>query len=90
MPHFFTVTPPPGSVTTEACLGPFSTTEEAERSRTAMLSDGVPHGTTVSEVFQESLSWFMNRPRPQTHIPQQDGSTLEIWTDGSQRILPPV
>jgi hypothetical protein len=55
-----------------------------------MLSDGVPHGTTVSEVFQESLSWFMNRPRPQTHIPQQDGSTLEIWTDGSQRILPPV
>ena len=89
MPHFVIVTPPEGSQATEAILGPFESLASAELSRAAMLADGMPEGTVIGEAFEESLSWHRARPKPQTTIPQDDGSILEIWTDGSQRILQP-
>lgn len=88
MPMFFTVTPPPESNETQSILGPFSSTIEAENSRNAMIADGLGETATIGEIFEETLSWFLARPKPQTSIPQDDGSTLEIWTDGSQRIIP--
>lgn len=88
MPYFVLVTPPEGSIETEACVGPFSSLQEAEACRQNIVDDGPPEGTVVSEVQEQSLTWFRSRPVPQTTIPQEDGSTLEIWTDGSQRIIP--
>lgn len=88
MPFFFCVTYPSDPAGVEGCYGPLETAEEAQESRARLIEDEPFPGAVVHEVQEQPLSWYLVRPVPQTTISQDDGSLLEIWTDGSQRIIP--
>lgn len=88
MPFFFIVERPTESGAAQGCQGPYDTAALAEKSRAQMIEDDPFPGAVFHEVQEQPLSWYLARPVPQTTISQDDGSLLEIWTDGSQRIIP--
>jgi len=83
MPHFFEVTPPEGDTYT---LGPFTSSVEAEACRTAVMTDKPDH--TVGEEFSEDQNYLNTLPRPIATMPQHDGSTIELWSDGTEKTIP--
>jgi len=83
VPQFFESTPPSGDKIT---YGPFPTADEAEACRTRVVDDKPDH--VVGDVFSESQDYLNTLPRPQMSITLSDGSTQELWTDGTDRIIP--
>lgn len=83
MPYFFKSTAPDG---TEAVYGPFDKEDEATTCRDAVITDRPEH--TVEELFVEDPRYLETLPRPFARVPLSDGTTQEMWTDGSEKIIP--
>lgn len=83
MPLYFKATPPEGG---EVLYGPFSTGLELDACRDAIISDRPDW--TVGDAFTEAANYRRTLPRPYARVPQNDGTTLEMWTDGSSKTIP--
>jgi hypothetical protein len=83
VPYFFKSTSPGGD---EAVYGPFDLEDDANTCRDAVIEDRPDH--TVEALFQESSNYLDTLPRPYATYSMDDGSTQELWTDGSSKIIP--
>lgn len=83
MPFYFEVTPPVGD---KATLGPFPNSDEAEACRSNVITDKPDH--TVGAVFSEGPEYLRNLPKPLLRMALEDGSSIEYWSDGSERTIP--
>lgn len=83
MSFYFEATPPGGNKIT---YGPFEKDSEADRCREAVLEDRPDW--EVGEKFTESANYVNGLPRPYLNVPLSDGSTKEVWTDGTEKIIP--
>lgn len=82
MPKFFKFIDAEG---TETIAGPFNTDEEAAVCRDALAAD-FPDGI-LEDTFEADKHYRNALPCPQAAYPQDDGSTLEVWSDGLTKTL---
>jgi hypothetical protein len=83
MPLFFEATPPEGDKIT---YGPFETGADLDLSRDAVIEDRPDW--TIGDAFTENANYIRTLPRPYAQVPQNDGTTLELWTDGTEKTIP--
>jgi hypothetical protein len=83
VPYYFKSTSPGGD---EAVYGPFDLEADADSCRDEVVTDKPDH--TVDAVFQEGTDYLNTLPRPYATYSMDDGSTQELWTDGTSKTIP--
>ena len=65
--------------------GPFQTEAEAQIAADVCI-ESCPEDT-IESIYEAGQDGWLNCPRPCANVSRPDGSIMEVWTDGSQRLL---